>query len=193
MFNVFESPLLLSLTAVVSVIVIWVMRVARPDKIGWRYSMIPILIMAAAFSLDFFVKTDREKINSALNIAIKAFTLKQIEPISEIVAADYSDPANSSKMMILAYCKALFEIAPVEKISLLSKNLKINGSKAVLTSDAMVKFAPESEITKMGQSLMLVKFRLYFRKTAQKQWLVHSSNILEIDRKAVNWGQVRNF
>ncbi|MCD4830834.1 MAG: hypothetical protein K8R02_03380 [Anaerohalosphaeraceae bacterium] len=193
MFNVLESPMLLSLVAAASVIVVWVLRAIYPAKMNWRCSLVPVLIIAIALGLDFFVKTDSEKIRSAVTASIKSFRLKQIEPIASVIAGDYSDQANGSRDVMIAYCQALFEIAPVERITLLSRQLEIEGRKGNFVSEGLVKFAEESEIAKMGKVAMLVKFRLHFKKLPSERWVVYSSDILEIDRKPISWSKVKSF
>ena len=190
MFDVFGNPYLGLVVAVISMVGIWLFKILRPEKARWWQSFIPVMIFVLALGVDYFVKTDAEKIRAAISDGIKAFKQQKIEPIEQMIADDYSDDARSGKQLILAYCKALFVVTPVEKVTMLSKAVNVEGSKGDFTSKAAVKFAKQSEIAQAGKEYMLVKFRVYFRKTPDGKWLIYSTDILEIDQKPVNWKQI---
>ncbi len=191
MWNIFEYPFVGIGLAIASMIGLWIFGAFWPDKKRKWHFAVPFVIAILAFAIAFFVQTDREKILGAVNKGIKAFEEQNIEPIKEIIADDYSDAAHSSKELILAYCEALFRTAMVEKVTMYSREIKIDGSSATFTTEAFVKFAQDSEVAKMGKAFLIVKTRLYFKKTPAKKWLINSSEILELDRKAVNWGEMR--
>jgi hypothetical protein len=194
MFNIFEYPFVGIGLAVVSMIALWIFGAFFPQKRRRWHFAVPFVIAILAFAVAFFVQTDREKILSAVGKGIKAFELQNIEPISQIIADDYSDAAHSSKELILAYCQALFQTAAVEKVTTFSRNTEINGVKAVFTTEALVKFTENSEIARMGKAFLIVKARFYFKKTQAQanKWLINSSEILELDRNPVSWNQLRN-
>ncbi len=190
MWNIFEYPFVGIGIAIILFIILWIFRAVKPDKKRWWQLFIPLLIAIAAVAVLYFVQTDKEKIQNAISKGIKAFEQQKIEPISEIIADDYNDPYHSSKDLIIAYCQAIFQTATVQKITTFNRETKINGDKATYTVEGLVKFTEQSEIAKMGKPFMIVKARFYFQKTPQKKWLIYRSEILEIDRKPVNWGQL---
>jgi len=194
MLNIFEYPFVGIGLAVVSMIALWIFGAFFPQKRRRWHFAVPFVIAILAFAVAFFVQTDREKILSAVSKGIKAFELQNIEPISRIIADDYSDAAHSSKELILAYCQALFQTATVEKVTTFSRNTEIKGVKAVFTTEALVKFTENSEIARMGKAFLIVKARFYFKKTQPQadKWLINSSEILELDRNPVSWNQLRN-
>jgi len=190
MWNVYEYPFLGIAIAIVAAIIFWIFRAVCPDKKRrWQY-LIPILIAAAAVAISYFVQTDKEKILGTVNKGIKAFEQQKIEPIREIIAENYADSHHSAKTYIVAYCQGLFETAAVEKVSFLSSQVEIENDKANFTLEAMVKFAERSQLAQMGKSFLIVKAKLYFERTAGKKWLINGSEILELDRKPIDWGQV---
>ena len=142
--------------------------------------------------LCFLVQTDKEKILAAFNTGIKSFQEQNVEPIREIIADDYSDAAHGSKELIVAYCQAMFQVAPVEKVTTFSRQTQIERTTATFTIESMVKFTEQSEIAKMGKAFLIVKTRLYFKKTPEKKWLITGSEILELDKKPVNWNQIKS-
>ena len=191
MFNVFQQPWTLIIVGTICLLVILIFRAAFVDKKRpWQLAL-PFVIVGLAFGLDFAVQTDYEKIITALNGAIDSFEAKQTESIEEVIADDYADAVHNSKGLMLAYCQGLFNVAPVRKISILTKEIAVEESIAVFTAEVVVHFAKESEFAKMGKSLMLVKGQLFLKKTDDKRWLVYSSQLLELDRKSVNWQQIK--
>ena len=190
MWNIFEYPFVGIGIAFLSMIDIWLYRMFRPDKKRKWHFAIPFIIIALAFGLCFLVQTDKEKIYAAFNTGIKSFQQQNVEPIRQIIADDYSDAAHGSKELIVAYCQAMFEVAPVEKVTTFSREIQIVQTKATLTIESMVKFTEESEIARMGKAFLIIKARLHFKKTPQKNWLIASSEILELDRKPVSWNQL---
>jgi hypothetical protein len=192
MWNVFEYPFTGIAVAAASLLAIWLFNILKPDKKRRWYILIPIGIIALSFAVSYFVQTDKEKILAAVNKGIKAFKERQIEPIREIIADDYFDAVHNSKEYIIAYCQALFQMAMVDRVTFLSRKTEIENDRAVFTTEALVSFAEESEIAKMGKPFLIVKARFYFVKTPDKGWLINSSEILELDRKSVNWTQLRN-
>ena len=190
MWNVYEYPFTGIGVAIIVMVGLWIFRAVRPDKKRWWQVAIPILIVACAVAVSYFVQTDKEKILGTVNKGIKAFEEQKIEPIKEIIADDYADSRHSSKTYIVAYCQGLFETATMEKVTFLSQQMQIENDKAVFTLEAMVKFAEQSRVAQMGKSFLVVKARIHFKKTADARWLIDNCEILELDRKPINWGEL---
>jgi len=215
MWNVFEYPFVGIAAAILVLLGLWLLWMLKPDKRRRWHPLIPLGIIALAFAVAHFVQTDREKILNAINIGIKAFEERNIEPIKEIIADDYTDTAHSSKDLIVAYCQAMFEMAMIDRVTFLSRETTVEDNlapletghfrwlagifdsfsltgHAIFTMEAFVKFSEGSEIARMGKPFLIVKARFSFKKTPDKKWLINSSEILELDRKPINWGQIRN-
>jgi hypothetical protein len=199
MFNIFEYPFVGIGLAVIVMVARWIFDAIRPDKKRKWHFAVPFVIAVSAFAIAHFVETDKEKVRRAISKGIKAFEQQKIEPIREIIADDYRDPYHSSKDFIVAYCQALFQTATVEKISIFNRQIEmdstgspqVNDDKATFTTEGLVKFTEESEMAKMSKPFLIVKARFHLIKTLQKKWLINSSEILELDRKPVNWGEIK--
>ncbi|HAL44790.1 MAG TPA: hypothetical protein DCP47_02575 [Phycisphaerales bacterium] len=190
MWNLFEYPFVGIGIGLITFIGFWIFRVVWPSKKRrWQY-FVPLAIYIAAFAVAYFVQTDNEKITATINKGISAFQKNQIEPIREIISDDYSDSLHSSKEIIVAYCQALFQTITVDKVTFLSKKSEIKNNRAMLTIEAMVKFAEQSQIAQMGKPFLIVKGRFSFVKTADKKWVINSSEILELDRQPIDWDQI---
>lgn len=191
MWNIYEYPFTGIAVAIVVLAGLGLFGIFKPEKKRRWHLLIPLFIVALSFAVAYFIQTDREKILGAINKGIKAFEEQKIEPIREIVAADYSDPFHTSKEYIVAYCQATMQMAMVDRVTFLSSETIIEGNKAVFTAEMMVKFTEESEISKMGKPFLIVKAEFHFEKTADKKWLINKCEVLELDRKQVNWGELR--
>ena len=191
MLNVFQQPWTLIIASTVCLLVVLILRVVFVDRRRWWQLALPFIIIGLAFGLDFAVQTDYEKIDTALNMAVDGFEAQRTEPIEQVIADDYADAVHHSKSLILAYCDGIFDVAPVRKISILSKEIAIEKSRAVFTAEVVVHFAEKSEFAKMGKSLMLVKGQLFLKKTDDKKWRIYRCELLELDRKSVTWRQIK--
>jgi hypothetical protein len=193
MWNIYEYPFVGIGIAAIVLAGLWVYGMFRPDKKRKWHPLIPIGIVILAVAISYFVQTDKEKIIGAINKGIAAFEKQKIEPIKEIIADGYFDTAHSSKEYIIAYCQGLFETAAIERVTFLSQQIQIENDKAVFTLEVMVKFAEQSHAAQMGKSFLIVKVRFNFKKTPDKKWLINGSEILELDRKTVNWSEIKSI
>jgi hypothetical protein len=190
MWNPFEYPFVGIALGLLTFIVLWVYRTVRPEKKKrWHY-FLPLGIYIFSFALAFLIRTDNEKITSVVNRGIRGFQQQQIQPIEQIIAENYSDSLHSSKAYIVAYCQAMFQTAAIEKVTFFSRKTEIQGGKATFLFEAMVKFTEQSHIAQMGKPFIIVKARFYLAKTADKHWLINSSEILELDRNPIDWNQI---
>jgi len=192
MWNVFEYPFTGIAAAAVVMAGLGLFWIFKPEKKRKWHLLIPLGIVVLAFAVAYFVQTDKEKIRGAINNGIKAFEELKIEPIREVIADDYSDPFHTSKEYIIAYCQAMMQMAMVDKVTFLSNETVIEGSKATFAAEMVVKFTEESEISKMGKPFLIIKAIFHFEKTADKKWLINNCEILELDRKAINWGELHS-
>ena len=70
MWNMFEQPWALLITAGLLSIIIAILGMALPEKKKRRQWLLPLLFVILAFSLDFFVKTDLEKMRFSVDFDI---------------------------------------------------------------------------------------------------------------------------
>src|SRR4030043_145917 len=111
MWNIFEYPFVGAAVAVIVMFGLWLVGIFSPQNRCRWHPLIPLAILLVSFAIEFLVHTDREKILGTTKKGIEAFETQRIEPLREIIAADYSDLANFSKEGLLAYCQALFQTA----------------------------------------------------------------------------------
>ncbi|GAI46979.1 unnamed protein product, partial [marine sediment metagenome] len=72
MFDFFEQPWTLLITAILVLLVVLMLRRIFPGKKHWGQWLLPLFLAALAFGLDYLVQTDLEKINAVISTAVKA-------------------------------------------------------------------------------------------------------------------------
>lgn len=188
-WNPLEKPWLLTVIAIVVFAVLHIVRDFKPAKIGKWYLLVPIIIIALAFGLDYLIETDREKIFTIIDVAETAIVNEKIEPLEQIVAVDYSDSRHSDRQQAFEHCKVLYLIAPLSSINHTYMELNVDQAKAVAEIEAFISFDPESQAGAMVSKVM-VKLRVTFAKDPAA-WKIISSELLEVNRKPLNWGQIQ--
>ena len=126
MFNPFENPWLLLLVGILLVPILAFIRQPWQNKQKPYHMLIPIAFIAAAIVLDFCVKTDREKIDSAVNQSIKAAVLNDVTLIDAVVSQEYTDQIHSSKRQFLSTCRSVFATYGIKKIRKRSKQITLS-------------------------------------------------------------------
>ena len=191
MFEIFEQPWTLVGTAVLVLFGMLTFRSFFPEKRRWWQLFVPVLITVAAFGLDMLVQTDREKINSAINTAIKAVQQEDCSAIEAVIANNYSDSYHSTKKQLLDHCRRELSKPLVDKGKKTGLLIDITDSNAIAILFTKIIFDKNSYISQNYKSFLQVKARLSLRKQPDKKWLISRIEILELDRQPTNWNHIR--
>lgn len=191
MFEIFEQPWTLVGTAVLVLFGMLTFRSFFPEKRRWWQLFVPVLITVAAFGLDMLVQTDREKINSAINTAIKAVQQEDCSAIEAVIANNYSDSYHSTKKQLLDHCRRELSKPLVDKGKKTGLLIDITDSNAIAILFTKIIFDKNSYISQNYKSFLQVKARLSLRKQPDKRWLISRIEILELDRQPTNWNHIR--
>ncbi len=187
-YNPLEEPWLLLIFAAVDFVFVWIISLF--NRRNQVLLLVPIMTVIIAVCLDAFVMTPREHINAVFQKGSSAYQKKQIEPVRQIIADDYSDTLNTDKELIIAFTEAMWQTAPVEKITVLNRQIEAGTRKGSLVVEAMVKFAEGSEIAQ-HKPFMLVKMKFLLEdKGKENGWQITGSEMLELDRKSISWQQL---
>ena len=190
MFNIFQQPWALIFVAAVIAAGVFVFHCIWPDKSRLWHSLIAALIVVLAFGIDFFVKTDLEKINSVIGASLTAVEDENAEAIARILAEDYWDSAHNSKQQIMAYFKSQFAEPFIRKATRMNLEIDLKAPQATATLIMLVKFDEKSSVYQY-KPFLFIKARLSLDKQADKQWLISRVELLEIDRQPSSWRKVR--
>jgi hypothetical protein len=190
MFNIFENPWLLALIAILLVPVISFFRQPWPEKHGRRLLLMPAALLAVAIGLDFLVKTDREKIDTAINQCITAAVNNNIVLIEAVVSEDYSDDVHKSKGALLSTCRSVFATYGIKKISIRSKQIRLADKYATANLHFVVHLEPRTTYTAAG-TIVFAKMKVSFTKNHTRKWFVNRADILSINNQPMNWNSIR--
>jgi len=189
MFDVFEQPWTLLATAVIVHLVIGVVRIVRAKDKQWRYYVPTVLLIIAAFGLDFLVKTDLEKINNILTVCRKAVEQEDVKTLEAFISPNYSDSVHKSKRAVVNLCSALLDEPVVEKATQMSKEVEISAPNATVVLEGLVKLDERSAYSQY-KPVVIVKVKLYFGRNHSGSWLINRIDVLGIDRHKMGWKDI---
>lgn len=184
--NIFQTPIPLIIVAVVVLMTVTIFRRARPQKRKWWQLLLPAIVLLAALGADFLFRTDHEKIDLIIKTGKEAAVAGDIEQIEKIISPDYRDSFHDSRERIVGFCCRALSTLPVEKIKKRYCIIEISGAGAAAEMEVAVHLRQQSAYAAAG-NMVFVKLKLYFIRTANKQWLVNSSQILEVNKQPWGW------
>jgi len=166
-------------------------RLSNPAPRWWVW-LVPFGLAVTAFGADWTVKTDLERIEHVINTGIKAAQIESTEGIEAVIASDYKDSFHYNKERVIQHCSRLFSEPLIEEIIKKGLNIDINQTKATLVLTVLVKIDERSSIYKRYfKPAALVTLRLELHQQADRKWLINRAELLEVDRRTVNWNIIR--
>jgi len=187
--QIFETPWPVLTGAIIVLAVVVIIRQTWPDKRQWWQLVIPVVLGATAFGLDYCFDTDYEKIESLINSGIEAVIEQDIGRIDRIVAPDYSNSRHRSKASLMAYCRDLLAQPFVQRIKKQQEQVTISAPEAEVELSVRLHLHPQNTYA-MGGTIMYVKMKLYLAKTPYGNWLISSSEIISINNQPMGWDSV---
>lgn len=160
------------------------------ERYRWQW-FLPIILIVAAFGVDFVVRTDMERIDSLIKTARKAVEDEDFDAITAVISADYEDSYHNTREDLLNHCRRLLSEPLVNKAKKGSLEVEISPAGAAVTLTSVVHFEKESRIYREYKPFVILKMRLDLKKERNKRWLINRAEILEIDRQPVKWREIR--
>jgi hypothetical protein len=191
MLNIFQQPWTMLLVAVVTSLVISIYRWLFPEKSRWWQLLIPIVIALAGVALDFFVKTDLEKISALLKTGMKAVEQENTDAVDAIIAPHYNDSYHNTKEDLMRYCQMMLAQPLVEKNKKLALSIEMSTPTATATFTVVTKFDKQSYIYQSYLHSLVTKMQLQLQKQHDKSWLITRAEILELNRQPANWRHIK--
>jgi len=184
---IFEQPWPLLITAGVVFLLVLIFRSIFPQKRhAWQW-LLPALLAAAAFGLDFLVETDREKINAVISTGVKAVEEENPDAIEAIIADNYRDSFHITKDDLVRHCRATLAEPLIEKNIKRIQTIELSPLKATAVFTVRVIFDKRSLAYQSFKQQMFVKAQVYLQKQSNGNWLITRAEILELDLRPVNW------
>ena len=190
MTNIFEQPWLLLIVAGVVFLLVAFFRDLLPPKRAWVFWLLPVVIAIAAFTIDYLVQTDREKIEAVLAKAGRAVEKENIKALDPLIWKNYSDSIHSSKQELLAHFSGQLSEPIIEKIVPEIVSLDIKSSEATVVFTARVMFDPKGPVYGY-QKMMLFKLEANLTKDGGKWFFSRvelvAMGITPIDLQPAGW------
>ena len=201
MSAIFEQPWPMLITAGLVFLLVLILRSILPEKRhAWQW-LVPALLAAAAFGLDFFVETDLEKINAVIDIAVIAVEEENPAAIKALIAENYRDSYHKSKNELMHHCRVKLAEPLIEKnikriqaVEISSRSGEALRGDELPTATAVftvrMLFDKRSYVYQSFKERLHVKAELNLHKQPDGTWLITRTEILELDLRPVNWKDI---
>ena len=198
---IFEQPWPMLITAGFVFLLVLILRSIFPEKRhAWQW-LVPALLAAAAFGLDYLVETDLEKINAVISIAVMAVEEENPAAIKAIIADNYRDSFHKTKDVLMHHFRARLSEPLIEKNIKRIQTVEISSrSGEALRGDesptatavftVRMLFDKRSYVYQSFKQQLHVKAELNLHKQPDGRWLITRAEILELDLRPVNWKDI---
>jgi len=191
MFNFFEQPYTLLITAVIALYIVYRIRSIFPAKRHWWQWLIPVFIAAAGIGMEHLVQTDTEKIEAVIETGIKAFEEEDSGAIEELIAADYQDSFHRSKEHLMNHCRRQLSQSPAEEGEKKNWYLDLSENEAEVILLVQVKFGKDSFVAQNYRQTITAEVKVILQKQPDENWLVSRIELVKLDMRPVSWKQIR--
>jgi hypothetical protein len=192
MFNIFEHPWALLITAAIVAAAVWICIAVIPKKkLRWLW-LLPLFIATTAPAIDGMVQTDIEKIALVIKKASKAVEKENSAAVDTLIAENYQDSIHKGKINLMRHCKAQLSQPLVQKNITRISSIDLTGPKATVTFNVRTVFDPQSFVYQSYKGQMLFKVEAELQKTGT-EWLISRIEILTIDLQPAGWKDIRKF
>lgn len=199
MTNIYEQPWLLLIVSGGVLPAVFVIRAVFPQKYKWLW-LLPFLIAASAFAIDYFVKTDAEKVRDVIAKTVKAAEKEDAEAMMSRFCDDYRDSFHPSREALLDNCRWWLSEPVIEKNVLRIVSLKVEPPNVRLAEDGearraeavftvRVVFDPQGPVFEY-RKMMVFKLRADFREV-RGGWCFSRVEVIEIDLQPAGWQQIQ--
>ena len=189
MWNVIENPWLILTVSIILLAIVAYVRQMRPDNRKWWQYLLPVFLVIAAVGIDYFIKTDHEKITEIIKQAKKSAITNNVKLIEPLISEDYRDRNHRSKAEMIAACRSNFSNYGLKKIRTQSKSIIVKSMKANAVLQFVIQFRPQSS-NDATVGYVYVKIKIKFIKQGD-EWLIETADLISINNQPTNWNEIR--
>jgi hypothetical protein len=191
MTNIYEQPWLLLIASVVVLLAVFIFRAIFPQRHKWWLWLLPVLLAASAFAVDYFVETDAEKVRAVLVEAVNDVEKEDAEALVPLFSDDYHDSFHASKQALLDNCRWWLSGPIIEKNVLRIISLKVEPPNAEAVFTVRVVFDPQGPVFEI-RKMMVFKLRADFSKQGD-EWFFNRVEVFEIDLQPADWRLIQGM
>lgn len=186
MTNISESPWLLLIAAIVVAHIVFIYRKIFYEKRRFWQLLLPVVIALAALSIDYFVKTDREKISAVLQFASKAVQNNTPDQLSRVIASDYADSFHYNREKLLDHSASSQIPGNIKKCKSSIASLNLQSDQANILVASTVTLERDSRNPEMFVDIVKVNADIELKKI-KNEWLITSIELRKINNLPVKW------
>lgn len=186
MTNIFQTPWLLLFISLVLLMVVAVLRQSFPEKQRWWQLVLPLVLAIIALGLDYFIKTDYEKVKQAIKHARDAVVAEDADALARTLSPGYSDISHNSGDKLVRFMRSFFTTTQIDKAPQRGGQIDINAPTATAENVYRVHVEPNSAYTQAA-TIYFVKVRMRLRKNADAQWLIAGFELVELNFQPFRW------
>lgn len=190
MTNLFQTPWLLLFVSLVLLIVVTLVRQKSPQKQRWWLLLLPLSVAVLAFGLDYFIKTDYEKVKHTIKRVRDAVVAEDADALAMTLSPAYSDRSHNSGDKLVSFLRSFFKTTKIDRAPQ-TKQVKfdINAHTATVENLYRVHVEPNSAYAQAA-SMYFVKVRIRLTKNADAQWLITGCELMELNFQPFHWGNL---
>ncbi|MHC4551803.1 MAG: hypothetical protein ACYSUT_03415 [Planctomycetota bacterium] len=188
MLNIFENIWLLISLAGLSLVVLSMLAMDRPEW-GKKHLLVPLALTGLAFGLDYAVKTDTEYIRYIITTSKDAAAANNAAGIMQFVSPNYADRVHKSRQAMEYAMEFYLGKASIEKIKTQSHIITLSSKTAAESEFKMViHLSSDSQYAAAG-SIVFVDMDFEYEKIGKK-WHVKRAELTAVNGDPMGWGSI---
>jgi hypothetical protein len=187
MWNVFENCWLLLTLAGVALVAASIVRQEKPEW-GYKPLLVPVLLAALAFGLDYAVTTDYEAVSAIVPACKRAAIDTDAARIMGYIGPDYTDKAHRDRAALQRAIASILPKASINKVRTQSHIISIENNSAKSQLKVVVHLNNDNRYTGAG-GLFFVEMEFEYEKIAEK-WYIRRMDVTSINNQPMGWGDI---
>ena len=187
MWNVFENCWLLLTLAGVALVAASIVRQEKPEW-GYKPLLVPVLLAALAFGLDYAFTTDYEAVSAIVPACKRAAIDTNVARIMEYIGPDYSDKAHRDRVALQRAIASILPRASIKKVRTQSHVITIEANHAKSELKLVVHLNNDNQYTG-AVGLFFVEMAFEYEKIAEK-WYIRRMDVTSINNQPMSWGDI---
>jgi hypothetical protein len=187
MWNIFENCWLLLTLAGIALIAASLVRQEKPEW-GYKPLLVPVLLAALAFGLDYAFTTDYEAVSGIVPACKRAAVATDPDGIMEFISPNYMDKNHRDKAAFNRRVRSTITGSSIKKIRTQSHTVSIEGSGAQSELKVAVHLNNDSQYATYG-TFFLVEIKFEYEKIAEK-WYIRHMDLTSVNNQPMNWRDV---
>jgi len=178
--DIFEQPWTLVVIGLLAELAVLIGARFWPLKIRRKHLLIGPILIVLGLGLDYLVATDKEKIETAIAIVVKATEEENAEQIIQCIGPAYHGRLEDSRELFARFCRQLFSQPQIEKNRLLAQQLQLDKTKATVRITVLSRLDERSQWAQWRSRANTV-WEIRFEKQPDKSWLIVWIDLVELD------------